>query len=44
MVWKSYVVDFVAKTARTKIAFMNGDGRIDNANGLDRVVVRALVE
>ncbi len=44
MAWKSYVVDFVAKTARTKIAFLNADNRLDNSNGLDLVILRPLAE
>jgi hypothetical protein len=35
--WMRFQLDFRAKTARTRIAFINGDIPADNSNGLDDV-------
>ena len=35
--WQRYTTTFVAASSETTIAFINGDGPTDNANGLDGI-------
>jgi hypothetical protein len=35
--WQRYTTTMVATSSETTIAFMNGDGPLDNSNGLDGI-------
>jgi Protein of unknown function (DUF642)/PEP-CTERM motif len=37
--WEQFTASFVATGATTMVTFLNGDGRTDNSNGLDNVVL-----
>jgi hypothetical protein len=39
LVWKKFSTEFTAQNATTTIAFINGDGPNDTANGLDAITV-----
>jgi hypothetical protein len=39
LVWKKFSTEFTAQNASTTIAFFNGDGPNDTANGLDAITV-----
>ena len=39
--WQRFEMSFTARSASTKLSFINRDGSSDNANGLDNVILTA---
>jgi hypothetical protein len=41
--WEQFTFSFIATSASTKVSFRNGDLNLDGVNGLDNVVLKAVV-